>query len=95
MYSGNPSPLKATAMFVGRNQQRVVTDRRRRHRYRTVEQLESRDLLAIGEGTPLTLNEVIDTAGLAGGLSASIDWGDGTVTPGSVSTGGRLVGGSS
>lgn len=51
-------------------------------------------MLATGEGTPFAVNEVFDAGELVGSLSASIDWGDGTVTSGGVSSrgGGSLVG---
>ena len=51
-------------------------------------------LLATMEGSPFEVSQVFDVGGLAGTLSASIDWGDGAVTSGDVSTdgGGSLVG---
>ena len=61
---------------------------RQQFRCRFVERLESRTLLATAEGTPFALSEVLDSSGLAGTLSASIEWGDGVVTPGDVTVSG-------
>lgn len=58
-----------------------------RGRLRSLERLESRILLATAEGTPFAFNQQVEASGLSGSLSASIAWGDGTSSPGAVSTG--------
>jgi hypothetical protein len=84
----------AFAKWTAHRRHTANTLRRRPTRIRLFEQLETRHLLATAEGTPFALNESLDASELVGGLSASIDWGDGTVTSGDVSAagGGSLVG---
>ncbi|MDA1055188.1 MAG: dockerin type I domain-containing protein [Planctomycetota bacterium] len=72
----------------------AAANRRPRRRWRLIERLEPRILLATAEGTPFALGEVLDASRLAGSLSAEIDWGDGVTTAAdaSPSGGGSLVG---
>jgi len=74
--------------------QKTHASRRIPRRLLRLEVLETRVLLATAEGTPLALSETLNAEGLAGSLSASIDWGDGSVTAGGVMIGGggSLVG---
>lgn len=62
----------------------AAANRRLTRRCPPWERLESRRLLATAEGTPFSFNEAVDASQLIGSLSASVDWGDGTVTPADV-----------
>lgn len=64
--------------------------RRSLYRSRRFELLERRELL-VAEGESFMLSRVVDTAGLVGAISSTVQWGDGTTSAGVV-TGGDATG---